>query len=230
MKKLALCSVALLALTQTAYAAPVKTAAAKKSAAPATSYSPDWSDNAGHFMIRARALGVLPQEGVNITGAVTGSQIDIDNSVVPEFDFSYFLTNNIALELIAAVTPHNASTKTSSVGALDLGSVWLLPPTLTAQYHFTDLGAFKPYVGAGVNYTVFFGEDEGASVTSAKYGNSFGPALQAGFDYKLDDHWAFNVDVKKIWINTDVKFNAGAIRADVDIDPVLIGVGFGYKF
>jgi outer membrane protein len=197
------------ALSSTAYAANVK---------------------AGDWILRARALSVIPAEDATITGSVTGSQIDIDTSIVPELDVTYFVTNNVAFELIAAVTPHDVNTATSSIGALDLGDVWLLPPTLTAQYHFTDMGKCKPYVGAGVNYTHFFGEDKGTSVTSVDYGDSFGPALQAGVDYMLDDHWMLNLDVKKIWINTDVKFNGGAIRADVDINPWVVGVGVGYKF
>jgi len=185
---------------------------------------------AGDFIIRGRAIGVIPSEDANITGAVTGNTIDIDTSVVPEADFSYFVTDNIAFELIAAVTPHDINTATSSAGPLDIGDVWLLPPTLTAQYHFTQLGQLKPYIGAGINYTVFFNEDVGSSVTSADYDNSFGPALQAGVDYMLDDHWMLNLDVKKIWINTDVKFNGGVVAADVDINPWVVGVGIGYKF
>ncbi len=185
---------------------------------------------AGDFMIRTRAISVIPSEDATISGAVTGSQIDIDTSIVPEVDFSYFLTKNIALELIAAVTPHDVNTKTSSAGPLDLGDVWLLPPTLTAQYHFTNFSKCKPYVGAGVNYTMFFGEDKGTSVTNVDYGNSFGPALQAGIDYMMNDNWMLNLDVKKVWINTDVKFNSGAIRADVDINPWIVGLGVGYKF
>lgn len=184
----------------------------------------------GDFVIRGRAISVIPSEDATITGAVTGSQIDIDTSVVPELDFNYFVTDNIALELIAAVTPHDVNTSSSSAGALDLGDVWLLPPTLTAQYHFTNFGNIKPYVGAGVNYTVFFNEDEGSSVTDVDYDSSFGPALQAGMDYMIDDHWMVNVDVKKIWINTDVQFNSGAIQADVDINPWVVGFGMGYKF
>jgi outer membrane protein len=185
---------------------------------------------AGDFMVRARALGVVPQEDATITGAVTGNSIEIGNSVVPEVDFSYFVTDNVAFELIAAVTPHEVNTKTSSAGALDLGDVWLLPPTLTAQYHFNNLGSWKPYIGAGVNYTLFFGADEGTSVTDVDYDSSFGPALQAGVDYMLDDRWSVNFDVKKVWINTDVKFNGGVIAADVDINPWIIGVGVGYRF
>ena len=77
---------------------------------------------AGDWMVRARALGVIPQEDATITGAVTGSSISIDNSVVPEVDISYFLTDNIALELIAATTPHDVHANGTSAGNLDLGS------------------------------------------------------------------------------------------------------------
>ena len=188
------------------------------------------AQEAGDWILRARVLGVMPQEDATISGGVTGSSIDIDNSVVPELDISYFFTKNIAAELIAATTPHNVHANGTSSGSLDLGDAWLLPPTLTLQYHFTDFGKCKPYIGAGANYTIFYNEDAGTSITSIDYGNSFGPALQAGVDYMLDEHWMLNVDLKKIWINTDVKINGGSVRADVDINPWLVGVGIGYKF
>lgn len=193
---------------------------------PAASYAGE----AGDFVLRVRGIGVIPDEDVSITGAVTGSDIDIDNTLVPELDFSYFVTNNIALELIAATTPHEATAKNTSAGNLDLGEVWLLPPTLTVQYHFNGLDRFKPYVGAGVNYTVFYGEDEGSSITDMNFDNSFGPALQAGFDVAIDENWLVNFDVKKIWIDSEVSINGGAVRADVDIDPWIVGAGVGYKF
>ena len=185
---------------------------------------------AGDVILRARALAVKPQEDATITGAVTGSSIDIDTSVVPELDLSYFLSKNIALELIAAVTPHDVHASGTSAGNLDLGSAWLLPPTLTAQYHFNEHKGFKPYIGAGVNYTLFFDEDAGSSINSIDYDSSFGPALQVGMDYMLNEHWMLNADLKKIWINSDVKINGGAVNADVDINPWVFGVGIGYKF
>lgn len=177
---------------------------------------------AGDFMIRARALGVVPDESGRVSN---GDSVSINNSVVPELDFTFFFTPNISAELIAAVTPHDV--KTSS--GIDAGSSWLLPPTLTLQYHFTQLDSIKPYVGAGVNYTHFFNADAGA-LNSVKYEDSFGGALQAGVDVPIKDNWYFNVDVKKVFISTTAKFSPSGVRADVDIDPWLIGVGFGYKF
>ncbi len=177
---------------------------------------------AGDFMIRARALGVVPDEDGRVSN---GDSVSVDNSVVPELDFTYFFTPNIAAELIAAVTPHDV--KTSS--GIDAGSSWLLPPTLTLQYHFTQFDGIKPYVGAGVNYTHFFNEDAGA-LNAVTYDDSFGGALQAGVDIPIQDNWYANIDVKKVFISTTAKFSPSGVRADVDIDPWLIGVGVGYKF
>lgn len=112
---------------------------------------------------------------------------------------------------------------------IDLGSVWVLPPTLTAQYHFNNETSFVPYVGAGVNYTIFYNDDPGA-VSTIKYRNAIGYAFQTGVDYKIDQHWMLNVDVKKIMLNTDAEVNGGAVKADVDLDPWVIGFGVGYRF
>ncbi|MEO0550592.1 MAG: OmpW family outer membrane protein [Pseudomonadota bacterium] len=198
------------------------------------------------WMVRVRAVGVLPDEGasLSVAGTAIGGDVDISDQYVPELDITYFFNENFAAELILAVTPHDVDAINVTVpGALDnatvpLGDVWLLPPTLTAQYHFTQFGQFKPYVGAGINATFFFNEDEGGVADGIEYDPSVGPALQAGFDYDLDGEaggWALNVDIKKVWINTDVTVDfttalGAAVDADVDIDPVLFGIGLGYKY
>ncbi|MGB0920869.1 MAG: OmpW/AlkL family protein [Alphaproteobacteria bacterium] len=177
------------------------------------------------WMVRGRAVGVVPDEGGTTT---IGGSPEIDNSIVPELDISYFFNKNLAVELVLGTTPHKAKLKNPNV---DLGKVWLLPPTLLAQYHFDDGSAFKPYVGAGLNYTIFYNEDApGGAVTSIKYDDSVGYALQAGVDYHYKGNWYLNLDVKKLWLDTDVSVNGGAIRGKVDIDPWLIGVGIGYRY
>ena len=186
---------------------------------------------AGDFMIRGRALGVVPQESstVNIGGFV-GGEAKVDNSVVPEVDFTYFFTPNIAVEAIAAITPHKVKAVNTAAGPeVDIGKAWLLPPTVTLQYHFTQFQSFKPYLGAGINYTHFFNEKPGA-LSSVTYEDSWGGALQAGVDIHLQDHWYLNADVKKVFINTKAEFNGGAVQGDVDIDPWLVGVGLAYRF
>ncbi len=183
---------------------------------------PSKAEDAGKWLLRVRALGVVPQESSTVS---IGGNVAISNNIVPEVNVSYFFTPNIAVELIAATTKHNVKLK----GSTDLGSVWLLPPTLTLQYHFTQLDVVKPYIGAGINYTHFYNSNPGA-LTSARYNNSVGGVLQAGFDVPIKNNWSFNVDVKKVWINSDVSFNRGAVRANVDINPWLFGTGLGYRF
>lgn len=195
--------------------------------------------SAGDIMVRGRAIAVIADEKSDLTGAVTQSDgLSIDNSVVPELDLTYFITDNIGVEVIAAVTPHDLSGK-GAVNGVDFGKVWLLPPTVTLQYHFDPIesvGGISPYVGAGLNYTAFFGEDDWdtATVQDIDYDSSWGGALQVGVDVPLTGNWVMNADVKKIWINTkaDVTLaGSGAhVTADTDINPWVVGVGVGYKF
>lgn len=187
--------------------------------------------SAGDIMVRARVIGVLPDEDSTVT--VIGGKVDASNAYTGELDVTYFFTDNIAAELIAATTKHKMSVDGSTSGNVGLGDVWLLPPTLTAQYHFAPKAAFSPYLGAGLTYAVFYNEDIPGTLRSVDYDNAFGYALQAGFDYKLAGNWYFNADVKKIFLNTDVRVvtNAGTVvNADVDLDPWVVGLGLGYKF
>ncbi|MFZ4761435.1 MAG: OmpW/AlkL family protein [Alphaproteobacteria bacterium] len=189
---------------------------------PQAALAGDNNFKAGDILVRARAVDVISQESSSVS---IGGTVNIDDSVVPELDFSYFVTPNVALELIAGITPHHVKTNSG----INVGKAWLLPPTLTAQYHFSDFEAVKPYIGAGVNYTHFFNADGGA-LNAVNYDDSFGLALQAGVDVPIKDNWYFNLDVKKIFISTKVKFSPSGVSAKVDIDPLLVGVGVGYRF
>ncbi|KCZ50264.1 hypothetical protein HY3_15155 [Hyphomonas pacifica] len=205
--------------------------------------APAASADENPWMVRGRVIGVLPDESgdLSVAGAPLGGDVEISNQYVPELDITYFFTKNIAAELILGVTPHDV--KATNVAAVnganvDLGDVTLLPPTLTLQYHFVNDSQWKPYVGAGVNATFFFNEDKGPVADGIDYDPSYGFALQAGVDYDLDGvpgGWAINADIKKIWINTDVTVDFttalnATVDADVDINPLVVGLGLGYKF
>ena len=200
------------------------------------------SEDFKRWQVRVRGVGVVPDEKATI--GIIGGDISLSNTLIPELDFTYFFTKNIAAELILGTTKHEVATVGSDISAvggpssaaIDLGSVYLLPPTLTLQYHFLAEEVIRPYVGAGVNYTIFYNEKQGSAVKDISYDNSFGYAFQAGFDLMVSDNFFVNADVKKIFLKTDVSVDASnlasglTVPASVTINPWLLGLGVGMKF
>jgi outer membrane protein len=181
-------------------------------AIPATADAQAW-------MARLRAIDVVPNASSSLSG------LDVDSAWAPELDFTYFFNKNLAAELILGTTRHEVTLNGAS-----LGKVSVLPPTLTLQYHFTNLGAFKPYVGGGINISWFYNNDLQAGNTPLDLDSySVGGALQAGIDYEIQKNWFLNADVKYIWMSTDVKAG-GATLTDLKINPWVFGVGVGYRF
>jgi outer membrane protein len=123
----------------------------------------------------------------------------------PEFDITYFFTKNIATELV--LTYPQTIQINSGASQSQLGTIKALPPSLLLQYHFTDLGAFKPYVGAGVNYTIFSSRNNLGNGTYSVGGSSTGVVGQIGADYMLDKNWGLNLDVKYATMSTNVNGN-----------------------
>ena len=212
---------------------PSKTQAAPAPAPVVEEFNP--------WMLRIRALAFVPQSSANLYAA--GTPIDgtlkVTNTVVPEIDISYFFTKNIAIEAICCVVPAKINAKGAVAALGNVGEVIAFPPTVTLQYHFTDLGAFKPYVGVGVNYTHFFKNGTGANFSELKIKDSWGVAAQVGFDYMLNRNWGINVDVKKIMMqpNANITVAPGVlaatavpVTAKVKLDPWLVSTGVTYRF
>jgi outer membrane protein len=196
-------------------------------AAFGTSAAQAKSGDSYDWIIRSRAVFV--KTDTNSKVSTLGGHVAATTDQVPEVDFTRFFTPNVAAELILATTRHDISLRGSSKGNAGLGSVKLLPPTLTLQYHANPTGTFRPYAGAGLNYTFFYGAKTGGAATSLKYQDHLGYALQAGFDYMLDERVGINFDVKKIFLKTKVQVN-GLYTANVKLDPWLIGAGISYRF
>lgn len=174
----------------------------------------------GPWMVRARAVHL---QSANGDGTPLG--LSINNKWMPELDISYFFNKNVALELVLTV-PQKHTLYSSALGA-DIGTLKHLPPTLMAQYHF-DTHGFKPYVGAGINYTRFSSVDVLGGAASIDK-NSWGPALQVGVDVPLAGNMYLNFDLKKVYIRTDV-YAGAANLGTFKVDPLLLGVGLGWRF
>ncbi|OGT00891.1 MAG: hypothetical protein A3F73_00475 [Gallionellales bacterium RIFCSPLOWO2_12_FULL_59_22] len=192
----------------------------------------------GNWMMRVRAVNVLwgNNSGPVAALAVPSGAIKASNETIPEVDISYFFTRNLAAELILTYPQkHNVRVTQSAAGAFDAGSLKELPPTLTLQYHFMPDAQFRPYVGAGINFTRFSSVnlaplDAITGSPNSVDNTSIGPTLQVGFDYKIGTNSYINLDLKKVYLRTDLNNSALGKLSHLKLDPALLAIGYGFRF
>jgi outer membrane protein len=185
---------------------------------------------AGTWMVNLRATDVSPDEDAPIlaAGVPTGLKAEVSSDVMPTLGIAYFFTDNIAAELILGTTQHQVKAVGGATN-VKVHKTWVLPPVLSVQYHFNPAGRVSPYVGAGLNYMLFYSGDD-QNGFNVKLDDGVGYSLQAGVDVALKGKYSLNVDVKKVFFETDATINGGALTSKVDLDPWVVSVGVGYKF
>jgi len=193
------------------------------------------------WIVRLRAINVAPDDSsgdIDVNGITSAdSGVGVDEDIVPELDITYMMTKHIGVELILATSNHNVTAR-GSLGSLGrVINTDVLPPTLTLQYHFNPTGTIRPYAGIGVNYTQFYDEKVRGPLdvpgSNIRLDSSWGLAAQLGIDYMLNSEWFINADIKYIQIDSTAKFNDtlfGDVEVDVDINPIVVGLGFGKRF
>lgn len=193
----------------------------------------------GDFMIRLSGVGVLPQDRdskVWVNGEVKpGVHTSTTNQAMPELTLEYFLTDNVSVDLIATSTRHEVSASGGFLNGskLDVGSAWVLPPTLTFAWHFRPHKRFNPYVGVGAT-AMWFHSMHGADGMKLNSGFTGGPSVNVGFDYQIVGNWFFNADVKQMFVRMHAWAQDTAettrIKAHESLDPTVVSAGIAYRF
>lgn len=202
---------------------------------------------AGDWIFRSGLTTVAANEDSSeptLNGSPIGGEVSVENDTQLGITIEYMLSPNLGVELLAA-TPFEHTVKAkggtlgNTLGLDEIADVKQLPPTLSLNYHFNPQGNFQPYIGLGLNYTVFFSEDASGELeaaagdTDVELDNSFGLAAQVGFDYHINDQWLFNGSVRYMDIDTEAEVDTtalGVVDVDVDIDPYVYSLSVGYKF
>ncbi|NAW69125.1 outer membrane protein OmpW [Vibrio sp. V27_P1S3P104] len=190
----------------------------------------------GDILVRAGLAAVVPNDS---SDKILGSsdELKVNTNTQLGLTLGYMLTDNFSVELLAA-TPFSHDISTDLLGLGDIGKTKHLPPTVMVQYYFGEANsAFRPYVGAGINYTTFFDEKfnntgKTAGLSDLKLDDSWGLAANIGIDYMLDDNWFFNASAWYANIETTAKYKFGgaAQSTDVKINPWVLMIAGGYKF
>ena len=185
----------------------------------------------GDLVLNVRVTDVAPQGTdplVTLAGGGTGLRTKTSYDVMPTIGLTYFLSDHFAVEAIAGTTKHSVRARGPGVD-VKVKETWVLPPVVTLQYHFAPAARVSPYVGAGVNYMLFYAGD-GKNGFDFKIDDGFGAALQAGVDIALRDRWSVNLDVKKIFFETDAVDRTNGLKSEVTLNPWVASAGFGYRF
>ncbi len=181
------------------------------------------AQDSGSWVVRARALNLQ-----SANKDTTGLKLSVNDKTFPEVDIAYFFSPNLAVELVLTYPQkHDIRSDGTRIGTLKH-----LPPTLLAQWHF-PMGGFRPYVGAGLNLTLFsdvkFDPAVAAALSPSIKKRSTGAAFQVGVDVPMGGGWLVNLDLKKVQIKTDVF--AGTVKAGTfKVDPTLVSLGVGKRF
>lgn len=189
-----------------------------------------YAHQAGDIIFRAGIANVSPNEGSDDVAGL--GEFEIDSNTQLGLNFTYMLSDNMGIELLAA-TPFAHDVSLPSIGKI--AELKHLPPTLMGQYYFGS-GALRPYVGAGVNMTIFFDEkftnDLNGALSNIDIDTSFGLAAQVGVDYYVNQNWLVNASIWYLDITTDVDFKLSGndVSIDTDVDPLVYMVSLGYKF
>ncbi|WCO00480.1 OmpW/AlkL family protein [Psychroserpens ponticola] len=182
------------------------------------------NDDYSKWQARVRAIYIAPSP-YNRHNGINNVDVNFSSTYAPEVDITYFLTKNFSAELMLTTSKHNIEIDEGS----DLGSVSMIPLNINFQYHFY-FGKFKPYFATGMVYSIFYGEDAG-DLESLEFESALGHSLQLGADYSINDKWFINLDLKKMFLKTDITANNdNSNKVEVNVDPILVGLGVGMRF
>lgn len=183
----------------------------------------------GDWLVRG-GVGYVDPIDDNLEDALgEGLDVQVDEGVSATVEAAYMFADHWAVELLAA-WPFMHDISIDGVGKV--AEAEHLPPTLSLQYHFIPEGRFRPYVGAGLNYTTFTHVEEKGAIEDGydlKLDDSWGVAAQVGMDITLKDNWFANVAVRWIDIDTDAELNGDKL-GEVEIDPFIYQLQIGYRF
>lgn len=184
---------------------------------------------AGEVIVRGRIMGVLPYDESSTIDLI-GGRVHVPPMILPDVDLTVFLGDRWSVTGQTGALKTRIKLQGTRYGDFDFGTVWDIPASLAVQYHFRRRGRVETYVGAGLVANWYFGEKPaGGFVQDFKVSSVYAPLIKAGLDYRLNDKWLVNAEVRQIFVPTQTIENDG-VGARTRLKTVTTGVGIGYRF
>jgi outer membrane protein len=187
----------------------------------------------GDWVMRLGLTSINPNDGSSGSGGLglASDDIGVDSDTQPSISFTYMYSNNVGVEILAAL-PFTHDVTLKGVGTI--GDAEHLPPTVSLEYQFSPKSDVRPYVSAGINWTTILDTStEGLGNTKLELDDSVGLALTAGVDVDINKDWFFNASVRYMNIETSAKLTGDVATTsdiDVEINPYVYTLGVGTTF
>jgi len=202
------------------------------------------AQSAGTWSVAAGINDIAPQGNSSPLSApsIVNSTTKVSSNAQPLVDITYMYTDNIAFQMgLGTPYKHNLSGSGALQGAGQLGSLKQLPPTMFGQYRFLDAGSsFRPYLGLGVTYAIFYDEQGSGTLTAIsntggapatfKVDNKWALTPELGATYAFNKKWFVDVMYGKTLISTTVHLSPGGQTATAKLNPNVASFVIGYRF
>jgi outer membrane protein len=170
--------------------------------------------------------------GIQGAGVPAGADAETGDATTLLLTYERAFTPNIGVELVIGVPPKITAKATGTVAFLgEVLSAKNVAPTVLVNYHFGSAGdAFRPYVGAGINYTKFV-SIKSTLAPDVKMSDSTGLAVQLGVDYAASKDWGLFASIAKVQTKSKlVAAGTTVLTTEIDFRPTTYSFGVSYKF
>lgn len=186
------------------------------------------------WVVNVDATGILFNTSgkINVAGQRIPGTLKLANTATMTFDVGYYFFNNFTVDVVGGIPPHSTASGAGEASSLGpAGKVNVAPAVVQILYHFTDLGPFHPFIGGGVNYTIFMNK-VGINVSDFHVKDNWGGAVTGGIVYDLSENWGINVTASQIFLSSTAKGSVGPAPVAVKVvaNPTAISMGVTYHF
>jgi outer membrane protein len=173
--------------------------------------------------------------GIEGVGVPPGADVKVGDATTVIFVYERLFGPNLGAELVIGIPPTIKAKAAGSVEFLNATGTVLetenWSPTVLFNYHFFEPGAtWRPYVGAGINYTKFK-NTKSSLAPNAELGSSWGPAVQVGIEYAITKDISAFASLAALNVKSKVVASDGTVlTTTVDFRPTTYSLGVAYKF
>jgi|GEM_PF-643209 len=184
---------------------------------------------------------IIDAEGVRRTGKTVGFE-PLTTHFEPQFQtgggigvgVNWFLSDRVSVEMKAAALESRLRVTAfglDNVANIDLGHAHIYPITAILQWHMTEHGAIRPYLGAGAAHIIVHNVNHhGGAIGGVNFKDPTGLVVDGGLEWNLSQRWSLTGDARYVPIetNSSATFIGTGSTVRMHVKPLIVSFGIAY--